>query len=71
MTAGWNLQAGGTGMGGQSTQTIRIPYSAFTEFNNSVLEESYLQRIGNLPSFIKDRAEEFRHQLETCFFHIP
>jgi len=48
MTSSWNLQAGGRGMGGQSTQTIRLPYGYFKDFDESTLTEDNLKKIGNL-----------------------
>jgi len=59
MTSGWNLQRGGTGMGGQETQTIRLPYSEFKTLNRLVLMDNYLDKIGDLPREIKDKVEQY------------
>lgn len=59
MTSSWNLQAGGIGMGGQNTQTIRLPYEYFKPFNKSEISEDNLKRIGSLPKDIKEAAKKF------------
>lgn len=59
MTSGWNLQRGGTGMGGQETQTIILPYCEFKTLTGEVLKDSYLDKIGDFPKEIKDRVQEF------------
>jgi len=59
MTSGWNLQRGGTGMGGQETQTIRLPYDEFKALTKEVLKDSYLDKIGDLPKEIKDKVQQF------------
>lgn len=63
MTSSWNLQAGGPGMGGQSTQTIKLPYKYFKDFDRSTLSEDNLSKIGHLPKDIKAMAKEFKEQL--------
>ncbi len=68
MTASWNLQAGGPGMGGQSTQTIRLPYDYFKEFNAESVSEDNLQRIGNMPKDIKAAAKQFCSELYSKFY---
>jgi hypothetical protein len=67
MTSSWNLQAGGTGMGGQSTQTIRLPYDYFKDFNKLELLEDNLKKIGDLPKDIKNRAKQFGSELSIKF----
>lgn len=67
MTASWNLQAGGPGMGGQSTQTIRLPYDYFKDFNENVLSEDNLRKIGDLPKDIKNMAKQFGGELSRKF----
>lgn len=67
MTASWNLQAGGPGMGGQSTQTIRLPYSYFRNFTSDVMSEDNLRKIGNMPKDIKTLAKTFSAELENRF----
>lgn len=68
MTASWNLQAGGIGMGGQNTQTIRLPYKYFRQFDPSVVSEDNLQKIGNLPKEAKSVAKDFRLELNSRFY---
>jgi len=67
MTSSWNLQAGGPGMGGQSTQTIRLPYSLFREFNNKEISEDSLKEIGSLPKDVKGIAKHFGDSIEKRF----
>lgn len=68
MTASWNLQAGGPGMGGQSTQTIRLPYDYFKEFNTGEISGGNLQKIGHLPKDIKAMAGRFCLELSEKFY---
>jgi len=63
MTSSWNLQAGGPGMGGQSTQTVRLPYDSFREFDRNTFAEDYIKSIGDLPREAKVRADEFGREL--------
>jgi len=67
MTASWNLQAGGAGMGGQSTQTIRLPYKYFKSFDSKGVCEDNLKKIGNMPKDIKNLAKTFSFELESRF----
>lgn len=62
--ASWNLQRGGTGMGGQETQTIRLPYHGFKQLEPFILSDSNLEKIGNLPTVVKKLAEEYKKILE-------
>ncbi len=59
MASGWNLQRGGIGMGGQETQTIRLPYDEFEALSREVLKDSHLDKIGDLPKEIRDRVQQF------------
>jgi hypothetical protein len=68
MTSSWNLQAGGPGMGGQSTQTVRLPYEYFREFNEDLVSEDSLAKIGNLPRDIKTLAKQFCEELASKFY---
>ncbi len=68
MTSSWNLQAGGRGMGGQSTQTVRLPYSQFKTFDRSTLSEDSLKRMGELPREIREMAVRFREELSSKFY---
>lgn len=69
MTSSWNLQAGGPGMGGQATQTIRLPYDYFKTFDANRLSEDKLKEIGNLPKDIKGIARQFGTELSSRFYH--
>ena len=68
MSSAWNLQAGGTGMGGQNTQTLKIPYSEFETLTPSTFDEENLQIISDLPKGVKELAEEYGTALEKKFF---
>lgn len=63
-TASWNLQRGGRGMGGQETQTVRLPYSCFRQFGAGFLSEESIEAVKNLPDEIKRIASEFGRSLE-------
>lgn len=67
MTASWNLQAGGPGMGGQSTQTVRLPYNEFKEFKKEEMTEDSLQKIGSLPKDIKKMAKKIGTEIDNRF----
>jgi hypothetical protein len=67
MTASWNLQAGGPGMGGQSTQTIRLPYDHFREFTAGTISEDHLKEMGSLPKEAKSMARQFGEELSLRF----
>lgn len=64
VTASWNLQRGGRGMGGQETQTVRLPYSCFRRFDAGFLSEEGMEAVKNLPDEIKRMASEFGRSLE-------
>ena len=66
-TASWNLQRGGRGMGGQETQTIRLPYSSFERLDPRILSDEHLRKIASLPDEVKRLAAEFRKTLEREF----
>ena len=68
MTSSWNLQAGGPGMGGQSTQTVRLSYNQFKQFDRTTLTEDALRRMGELPKEIRDMASRFRTELSSKFY---
>lgn len=67
MTSGWNLQAGGRGMGGQSTQTIKLPYDYFKPFNAETVSEMNLSRIGSLPKDIKNLVVSFKKSMGELY----
>ncbi len=68
MTSSWNLQAGGPGMGGQSTQTVRLSYDQFKQFDRTTLTEDTLRKMGELPKEIRDMANRFRAELTSKFY---
>jgi hypothetical protein len=68
MASSWNLQAGGIGMGGQNTQTVRIPYDQFKTFDKNTLTEENLEKIGQLSKEIKEMAKEFLDELISKFY---
>jgi hypothetical protein len=67
MTSSWNLQAGGKGMGGQSTQTVRLPYDYFKKFDSNEMSEERLKEIGSLPKDAKSIAKQFGNELFSRF----
>lgn len=67
MTSSWNLQAGGPGMGGQSTQTIRLPYDYFKNFNDEAISEDNLKKLGNLPTDAKELARVMSEEIASRF----
>jgi hypothetical protein len=68
MSSSWNLQAGGSGMGGQSTQTVRLPYDDFRKFDADTFSEDNLKMIGILPKDVKTKAKEFSDKISSQFF---
>ncbi len=68
MTSSWNLQAGGLGMGGQSTQTVKLSYNQFKQFDRTTLTEDALRGMGELPKEIRDMAGRFRTELSSKFY---
>lgn len=67
MTSSWNLQAGGKGMGGQDTQTLRISYDLFRPLTQKSITDENIRQIGRFPEEVKSRANEFRLQLIQHF----
>ena len=67
MTSSWNLQGGGKGMGGQSTQTVRLPYDYFKKFDANEISEDRLKEIGSLPKDAKNVAKQFGNELQSRF----
>ncbi len=63
LSSSWNLMAGGPGMGGQTTQTIRLPYSLFKTFDRTTITEDKLKELGNLPKEIKNIAGKYGTEL--------
>jgi hypothetical protein len=58
LTSGWNLQGGGKGMGGQSTQTIKLPYNEFEPLTEKTFEEDSLKQIS---LNVEDKGREQIH----------
>jgi len=69
MVASWNLQRGGKGMGGQETQTIRLPYALFKKLSADTLSDRYLKNIGKLPANVKEIARQFKIFITEEFFN--
>jgi len=67
MTASWNLQAGGLGMGGQSTQTVILPYECFKTFDQSVIAEDNLRMKSSLSEDFKATAAGFLDELVSLY----
>jgi hypothetical protein len=68
MTASWNLQAGGPGMGGQSTQTVIMPYEYFKTFDQSVISEDNLRMKSSLSEEFKTTAAGFLDELISFYY---
>ena len=68
MYAGWNLQAGGLGMGGSSTQTVILPYEMFKTWDSSQLEEGNLQKLGRLPTDTKNIAQGLMSKFQGSYY---
>ena len=68
MSSSWNLQAGGRGMGGSDTQTVKIPYDEFEDITEKTFEEDNLKDISNLPKDVKDVVATYRKELRQKFF---
>lgn len=60
MSASWNLQAGGRGMGGGDTQTIKIPYDEFEDITEETFTEDNLKKISLLSNDIKDVVVSYK-----------
>lgn len=59
----WNLQAGGTGMGGGATQTVMISGSRFHDFGLTNLSEDWLHEHRSLQESVRARAMDLAHNL--------
>jgi hypothetical protein len=68
MSAGWNLQAGGRGMGGQDTQTVKLPYDEFENITEKTFEEENLKQISDLPKEVKELVVSYKKDLQKKFF---
>lgn len=60
MTSSWNLQAGGRGMGGGDTQTVKLPYDEFETITESTFDEDNLKKISDLPRDVKDIVLQYK-----------
>jgi hypothetical protein len=59
----WNLQGGGTGMGGGATQTVMISGALFGTFSRANLSEEWLAQNQSLRQAVKLRASELARNL--------
>ncbi len=59
----WNLQAGGAGMGGGSTQTVMMSGSLFGEFTLSNLSENWLAENASLQGSVRTAANNLAQNL--------
>src|SRR6267143_4418403 len=64
MKSSWNLQPGGTGMGGGGTSTIILPYSAFGDLSSDTFSEDTLKGLSPLSVKVKQQAAIFAKEVE-------
>lgn len=55
-------------MGGQDTQTVRLPYDEFEDLTEDTLQEENLKKISDLPKDVKDIVLRYRKELREKFF---
>ena len=67
MSASWNLQAGGVGMGGGNTQTVLMPYSLFENLDDKWFEDANLNAVGQISNSVKLKAAEFQKEVSSLF----
>ncbi len=67
MSASWNLQAGGVGMGGGNTQTVLMPYSLFENLDDKWFEDANLNAVGQISHSVKLKASEFQKEVASLF----
>jgi len=67
MNSNWNLQAGGTGMGGGQTQTVTFPYDIFEELTVDTLSDDRLHVMSEFSENIRRKATEFIKEVESLF----
>lgn len=67
MSSSWNLQAGGKGMGGSDTQTIRLPYDEFEDLTEETLSEDNLKKLSNLPKDVKEIVQDYKSEFTKRF----
>jgi hypothetical protein len=65
MNVRWNLQAGGIGMSGGSTQTVMMPADSFSDFSVGVLREDWINQNCSLITSVKEKAVLFYNALEN------
>lgn len=63
MKCRWNLQGGGTGMGGGSTQTIMMPGEYFADFSSDNFSEAWLAKHGSLQNSVRLAAQDLAQGL--------
>jgi hypothetical protein len=64
MKSSWNLQPGGTGMGGGGTSTIILPYDAFGDLSSDTFSDDELKSLSPMSSKVKRQAELFAKEIE-------
>lgn len=64
MGCSWNLQQGGKGMGGGSTQTVMMPGSLFEAFTEEIFSEEWLAENSSLQGSVRAKAQEIAAGLE-------
>ena len=65
MGCSWNLQAGGKGMGGGTTQTIMMPGSLFRDFSDMPFSEDWIDAHKSLQSSVRGIIAERAAGLEN------
>jgi hypothetical protein len=70
MKSSWNLQPGGTGMGGSGTSTIILPYDSFGDLDRDTFSDDRLRNLSPLSSKVKDQARVFAKEIEGRLFRL-
>ena len=68
MSSSWNPQGGGTGMGGQSTYTVMIPYNEFSDVTESTFDDDSLKEMHNLSDDVMRIAAQYAGLHADRFF---
>ena len=63
MKCRWNLQGGGAGMGGGTTQTIMMPADLFNILNDENFSEDWLSDNGSLQNSVKNAGLKLKNDL--------
>lgn len=67
MNSNWNLQAGGTGMRGGSTQTVTFPYEVFSDMDNGSFSDNKLHEMSKFSDRVKEKAKDFFDEAAKLF----